>query len=212
MSEELMSSILQGVEKYYTSRIQRHGATPAGVDWNGEVSQRNRFNQLMKVVRPDQDYTIADIGCGYGALFSHIRDDGRLRKYLGVDVSAEMIRFATSTFADSRKADFKKSDRPNKAYDYCVASGVFNVKLENLEDAWRDYVIGMLEVMNRYSKIGFAFNVLTSYSDSERMAPHLYYADPLFFFDFCKRAFARNVALLHDYDLYEFTIIVRKNT
>ena len=33
----------------------------------------------------------------------------------------------------------------------------------------------------------------------------------LFFFDFCKRNFSRNVALLHDYGLYDFTIIVRKN-
>lgn len=212
MSEQMMSSILQGVEKYYTSRIQRHGATPAGVDWNGEASQRNRFIQLMKVIRPDQEYTIADIGCGYGALFSHIRDDGRLRKYLGVDVSAEMIRSAASMFSKSGKAEFKCSDRPQEAYDYCLASGIFNVKLDNREDAWQEYILETLEVMNRYSRIGFAFNILTSYSDSERMAPHLYYADPLFFFDFCKRAFARNVALLHDYDLYEFTIIVRKDT
>jgi hypothetical protein len=26
----------------------------------------------------------------------------------------------------------------------------------------------------------------------------------------CKRRFSRNVALLHDYDLYEFTVLVRK--
>jgi hypothetical protein len=30
-------------------------------------------------------------------------------------------------------------------------------------------------------------------------------------FDICKRKFSRNVALLHDYGLYEFTILVRKD-
>jgi hypothetical protein len=52
--------------------------------------------------------------------------------------------------------------------------------------------------------------MLTSYSDPERMRPELYYGDPRFFFDRCKRDYTRNVALLHDYDLYEFTIIARK--
>jgi len=42
------------------------------------------------------------------------------------------------------------------------------------------------------------------------MREDLYYADPCFIFDYCKRNFSRNVALLHDYELYEFTIIVRK--
>jgi hypothetical protein len=37
----------------------------------------------------------------------------------------------------------------------------------------------------------------------------LYYGDPLFFFDHCKRTFSRTVTLLHDYPLYEWTIHVR---
>jgi hypothetical protein len=42
------------------------------------------------------------------------------------------------------------------------------------------------------------------------MRPDLYYADPRAIFDHCKRTFSRWVALLHDYGLYEFTILVRK--
>lgn len=58
---------------------------------------------------------------------------------------------------------------------------------------------------------GFSFNCLTSYSDKEKMRPDLYYADPSKIFDLCKRRYSRNVAVLHDYGLYEFTVIVRKN-
>jgi hypothetical protein len=43
------------------------------------------------------------------------------------------------------------------------------------------------------------------------MQKHLYYADPCAIFDLCKRRYSRNVALLHDYGLYEFTIVVRKD-
>jgi hypothetical protein len=64
--------------------------------------------------------------------------------------------------------------------------------------------------MSKLSIRGFSFNVLTKYIDHEFMRPHLYYADPCYLFDYCKRNFGSGVALLHDYDLNDFTIIVRK--
>ena len=62
----------------------------------------------------------------------------------------------------------------------------------------------------KLSRTGFAFNALSLYSDPDRRRPDLYYADPLYWFDHCKRRYCRFVALLHDYPLYEFTILVRK--
>lgn len=64
--------------------------------------------------------------------------------------------------------------------------------------------------MNEKSTLGFAFNALTKYSDPEFMKEELYYTDPLFMFDYCKTNFSKNVALLHDYRQYDFTILVRK--
>jgi hypothetical protein len=62
--------------------------------------------------------------------------------------------------------------------------------------------------MAALSRRGFAFNMLTGYADADRMRPDLYYADPHAVFDRCRR-FSRRVALLHDYPLYEFTMLVR---
>jgi len=67
-----------------------------------------------------------------------------------------------------------------------------------------------LDVLDRTSRSGFAFNCLTSYSDADKMRDYFYYADPLELFDYCKRRYSRHVALLHDYGLYEFTILVRR--
>jgi hypothetical protein len=64
--------------------------------------------------------------------------------------------------------------------------------------------------MNALSRKGFSVNFLTKYSDPERMRPDLYYADPCLIFDYCKTHFSKNVALLHDYNLYDFTVLVRK--
>ena len=69
-----------------------------------------------------------------------------------------------------------------------------------------------LGVLNETSTRGFSFNCLTSYSDSEKMRDDLFYANPCTIFDYCKRNFSKQVALLHDYGLYEFTILVRKET
>jgi hypothetical protein len=94
--------------------------------------------------------------------------------------------------------------------DYGVASGIFNVRLGRTDAEWQAYIEHMLDQLDRTSRLGFSFNCLTSYSDADRMRPDLYYADPCRLFDFCKRRYARNVALLHDYGLYEFTMLVRK--
>ena len=77
---------------------------------------------------------------------------------------------------------------------------------------WSEYLEATLDVLNRTSRLGFVFNSLTIYSDSDKMRDDLYYADPCTLFDFCKRRYSRNVALLHDYDLYDFTILVRKTS
>ena len=59
-------------------------------------------------------------------------------------------------------------------------------------------------------KKGFSFNCLAIYSDENYKKNYLYYADPCFLFDYCKRNFSKNIALLYDYFLYEFTTLVRK--
>ena len=56
---------------------------------------------------------------------------------------------------------------------------------------------------------GFGFNVLTLYSDADKRRADLYYADPLELFTHCRLTFSRFVTLLHDYPLYEFTLLVR---
>jgi hypothetical protein len=91
-----------------------------------------------------------------------------------------------------------------------VASGIFNVKLDTDTAAWETYVRHTLSAVDALSTRGFSFNMLTSYSDADRMRGDLYYGDPCIFFDLCKRTFSKQVALLHDYGLYEFTILVRK--
>jgi hypothetical protein len=93
-----------------------------------------------------------------------------------------------------------------------IAGSIFNIKFDVTAIAWREHTQEVLRRMYSLCRRAMSFDMLTSYSDPDRMAlrPDLYFGDPLFYFDFCKRAFAKDVALLHDYGLYDFTILVRK--
>jgi hypothetical protein len=88
-------------------------------------------------------------------------------------------------------------------------SGTFNVRFEATDEEWGAFVADKLAEIDRHSRHGFAFNLLSTYVDWKQ--PTLYYADPLHWFDHCKRNFSKQVALLHDYPLYEWTILVRKS-
>ncbi|KAB1083648.1 class I SAM-dependent methyltransferase [Neorhizobium galegae] len=202
--------ILKDVASYYAGRIAEHGQTAAGVDWNSHAGQMMRFNQLLKVVDSSQPYSIADIGCGYGALLDYLSSMGHTTRYVGVDIAVPMIEAARSRFASSPGVTFRLGNSPDEMVDYSVASGIFNVRLGRSDEEWLAYLIETLDAMNATSQMGFSFNCLTSYSDADRMRHDLYYANPLDLFDLCKRRYSRQVALLHDYELYEFTMIVRK--
>jgi SAM-dependent methyltransferase len=201
---------LADVGRYYSERLQAHGASAQGVDWNSAESQRLRFAQLLRICGDRQDFSLNDIGCGYGALFDYLLEIGRRCDYLGVDIAAPMIAKAAELHRGRPGCRFLAGEHADRRADYVVASGIFNVKLAAPTVTWRAHVLRTLDHLAGASKEGFAFNCLTKYSDAERMKEHLYYADPTELFDHCKRNYSRNVALLHDYGLYEFTILVRQ--
>lgn len=202
--------ILGVVEEYYSHKVRMHGPTARGVDWNSLESQRLRFQQLMRVRDTDSRCSIIDYGCGYGALADYVAEQGEAFTYQGLDLSDEMVRLARDLHRNSPHLTFVSEERHLEPADYAVASGVFNVRLQTPDDEWLRYFLHTVERLDALSRLGFAFNALTKYSDANRMRPDLYYADPLLLFDHCKRHYSERVALLHDYPLYEFTILVRK--
>ena len=53
--------IIKQVSDYYSQKVLSHGATPEGVDWNGEESQNVRFSQLLKITDKRDGISINDI-------------------------------------------------------------------------------------------------------------------------------------------------------
>jgi SAM-dependent methyltransferase len=210
MSTEPETALLREVADYYSSKLIEYGQTPRGVDWNGAESQTLRFVQLCKVICQSPSFSINDLGCGYGALLDYLGGEYEDLTYTGIDVSPEMVGAAVIRNRHHPKANFVVASEPVSPADYGIASGIFNVRLRRTDAEWQAYIEASLNTLNRTSRLGFAFNCLTSYSDPDRMRDYLYYADPCMLFDLCKRLYSKNVALLHDYGLYEFTILVKK--
>lgn len=195
--------------RYYAEKLREHGATPRGVDWNDERTQRLRFERLLDLITPtDEPFSLNDYGCGYGALVDSLAESHRAFAYTGYDVSAEMVEEAARRYGDEPRARFTSDAAELEPADFTVASGVFNVKQEAPDDAWSAYVIETVDQLAGLSSRGFAFNALTAHADPERRRADLFYADPAAMVDHCLRTHGRDVVLRHDYELYEFTLLV----
>jgi SAM-dependent methyltransferase len=200
------------IEDYYQANLSKHGTGAQGVGWKNEEAQRIRFDQLLKVIYTPEKFSINDVGCGVGDFSAYLKIKFPRNSYFGYDLMAEMIEGAKKKYVENDSCKFFLIDGLSKMHvaDYSIASGILNLKFDYSESQWKDYIIETISILNDKSNLGFAFNALTKYSDKEFMKPELYYTDPLWLFDFCKTHFAKNVALLHDYGQYDFTILVKK--
>lgn len=207
-----MNEILNKVEKLYTDSLKEHGVSSKAVGWTTGDGQILRFDKLVEVIEDkNEDFSVNDLGCGYGAMFEYFGKKGfKISKYNGYDISEDMLKTAKEQIGKSKKVELFKNPKLKTKADYSFVSGIFNVRFEGDDESWTKFIEDTLKDLNANSTKGFAFNVLTSYVDYKE--PHLYYADPMYFFDFCKRNFSKKVSLLHDYNLWEWTIIVKKDS
>jgi SAM-dependent methyltransferase len=198
------------IASYYAAKLAQHGETARGVDWNSEAGQEGRFEQLAKVLPSEGAFSVNDVGCGYGALLDFLAARYPSFDYCGCDISIEMIRAARARHPDKPRAVFAHGDQPPAVADFGLASGIFNVRLGHGDSEWRRYIDATLDVLDRTSRLGFAFNCLSAHCDPPMMRAQLYYADPAALFEHCRQRYSRRVALLHDTTPFEFTILVRK--
>ena len=207
MSRPDIERAVEGQRRLYTESLAEHGIASKAVGWKDEASQRLRFDKLVEVVVGNAGFAAGDWGCGYGAMFDYLdeRFGPTLTRYEGYDISEEMVSAAHDRIVDPR-ARFVLGSNLGPA-DYAFVSGTFNVRFDVPDDAWETWIEERLRELAAAASRGIAFNLLTSYVDWRE--PHLYYGDPARWFDFCMRELSRSVVLLHDYPLYEWTILVR---
>ena len=200
---------LDKIKDLYDKNLDQHGIDSKSVGWTTPDSQVLRFEKLSSMVKDrTEPFTLNELGCGYGELYKYLLANGyNLKEYIGYDISDKMLE-AAKTYIPYDNVKLLNAPKVTEMADYTTTSGIFNVKFEHEMEQWEDYIKACLKNMFEHSNKAMSFNLLTTYVDFE--AENLYYADPTYFFNFCKRELSRYVTLIHDYKLYEWTIVVSK--
>lgn len=204
-----MPGVLDKVAEFYDAAIVTNGPVAKGVNWSDAEKHALRFRYLCEILKDEREtFSVADIGCGYGALYDYLREHGhKVSHYAGYDVAPEMIKAAEGRLAGSSDVVFKQSAAIEIDVDYAFVSGAFNVRLGQDNEAWRRMIEATLDNMNARSRKGFAFNLMTDRVDWRD--DNLFYANPGEFLTRCFD-YSRHVRLLHDMPLYEWTMLVFK--
>ena len=204
-----MCDLLKPLDTFFSSALAEFGPVNQGAGWADLDQQIKRFAELSKAFDTSEPFDVLDYGCGYGAMLDYLKSTKASAAYWGYDISKALLKAARDTHPGMEDR-FLSEIPQGKRYDYVVASGIFNLRMDIPLDTWDDIVHATIDKFHALSSRGFAFNMLTSYREPHHKRSCAYYGDPLHFFDLCFRKYSPNIALIHDYNLWDFTIIVRK--
>ena len=152
------------LNRAYRDRLASKGRTAQGVFWRSQSSQFARFEALLSLVhrlRGYQPTSIADIGCGYGAMLDFMNQSSNFRhiEYRGVDINRAMIAACHRKFPHQRNI-FSAGNKPPKTVDFCLFSGTFNLTHSNDTDLWNDYIFACLSRCMAKTRYGLVLNLL----------------------------------------------------
>jgi hypothetical protein len=199
------------IARYYGAKVQRHGATPEGVDWPSARTQELRFEQLLLACDFSAPFTLNDLGCGWGALLGWLDRTGRCGAvdYLGVDVSPEMVKAAKRLWRGHARAAFEVGGCSPRVADYSLASGLFNVRIDEPLRLWELFVADTLHGLHATSARGFAVNFLKPLPRGTDTVPELYRPPLRRWVTFCEEKLGRRVEVVEGYGLREATLLAR---
>jgi hypothetical protein len=205
----MTSSTLKKIQSLYANNLDELGVSSESVGWPDSDKHTLRFKKLFANSPDLLSGSLNDLGCGYGAVLDFLQGEGiTLARYNAYDIVPQMLE--SIDIQRFSKTDISKFDQPRleTVADFSITSGIFNVCYEENKKTWTQYILDTLHNLDEYSTHGFSFNLLSSYVDYQ--SENLFYGDPLFFFDYCKKHFSPLVSLHHDYPLWEWTIVVTK--
>lgn len=200
---------LKKIENLYSKNIRNLGINSKAVGWNSIESQYLRFEKLLSIIDLKEEFSINELGCGYGELYKYlINNNYSISFFNGYDISKEMLKECENYLNNPNNLSLFNSSRIETLCDYTLASGIFNVPFDNTPEEWSIFIKKTIQNMYEFSRKGISFNFLTTYVDYK--ANNLFYQNPEEIFSFCMEKYDKNVQLIHNYNLFEFTVIINK--
>ena len=91
----------ENIKNFYSSHLRDFGNSAKGVGWKNTDAQHIRFEQLIKIITKP-DYTINDLGCGVGELYTFLKERQRVpREYYGYDILKDMVDTANELLGEA---------------------------------------------------------------------------------------------------------------
>jgi len=167
----------------YTKRFKERGAQADGVFWASRLSQTARFDHLLSCITSRdrrRQISLADIGCGYGALADFIAVSDRYQhfSYLGYDINATMIAHCKAE-SKQKQDKFHIGRKPDHFVDYAAFVGTFNLCHTDDYDLWQDYILRQLSLSWKQVRTGMALNITSL--ETAIIKNQIFYVNPLAF-------------------------------
>lgn len=190
----------------FNKNLMMHGDRPEAVGWTQEGQER-RFECLLDVDDDICGRKILDYGCGKGDFYQYLKDRDIPVRYTGFDINANLVSLAAAKYPECRFSVFDiQIDSLNEDFDYIFLCGVFNLKLEGLEET----IHTVLKKLFKHCKIALVFNALSDFNPGKSY--ELHYLSPGNIMEFAIKNLSPYVSLIHDRMPYDFTMFVRKDT
>lgn len=206
-----MSEIdLTPIVEYFRKHLQEHGTGARGMDWKDRESQYLRFQVISKYIDTRSRASVLDVGCGSGEFLAFARENNLDIDYLGIDICPDMVEACRQRFGGDSTfcGDATDMCKNGKKYDYVIASGTFNAKIDISEAMWESHFRRNIRAMFEMCRIALVFNVMTSFVD--RRYDRLYYPNCGDLSRFVVEELSRRFIIDHSYPLYEMTVAVQR--
>jgi len=195
---------LNKIISFYEDNLNYHDDGHEVLGWGSEASQTKRFEILSKI-HDLNGHSVLDVGCGLGDLFMWFKKNEIKVDYLGIDITKKMILKAKEKYP---KASFKVCDLINSyhsinKYDFVLASGIFNRKINDHEE----FVEKMIRKMYGKCNHALGFNILSIRAEFKEK--NEYYADPEKLLNYCRKL-SNNVIINHEYMSHDVTYFLYK--
>ena len=199
------------IVRHYEKCFELYGDTSQGVDWPNQEDAKTRYRVMIEALHFAPSETLLDFGCGLAQFHDFLEGYDALDvKYAGLELSDKML----GAIKKKKPAiDFYSNDVISDGwqipqFDFTVMNGVFTEKLHLETDQMFDYMTKLIKIVFDNSKVGLAFNVMSTQVDWERDDLFHLSLDKLAWF--IKEDLSRKYIIRNDYGLHEYTVYIFK--
>ena len=192
------------IVSFYNKKLLQFGDKPESLGWssNGQIL---RFSSLLDISDNIAGSKVLDFGCGMGDFYGYLREKAIDVRYTGLDINEKFISIAGNKYPECsfRTFDINRDDL-NEEFDYIFLCGVFNLKVQQLEDTIKT----ILAKLFNHCRIAIAFNALSAYTAKKSFELNYLYPEEML--SFALKELSPYVSIRHDRILHDFNMFVYK--